>query len=270
MNTPIPLFVGLFAALGLVYWLAQHTSHSIIPCDVDHTWSPVAPFYRHRPGDASGDFELGGAWTSALDPGAAFRLSWISATGELVALRHQAKATMRYNPIGIFGLGNVPTMNRRAEGMKVLAIVSLRDARAAATPALASAPDGLDRLTTALGRPYRPPSGATEFAAVLAAGAAAHRERRHADAGDVERHEHLIAGIPSAAAVVGVTAIAVALIFGSSSIGAAALPALIALGVLVVAGALATTTGNFTFSKILLRRTHRDHDQHRRTSRDDR
>ncbi len=269
MNTPIPLFVGLFAALGLVYRIAQHTSHNIIPCDVDDTWSPVAAFYRHRPGDASGDLELGGTWTSALDPGAAFRLSWISETRELVALRHQAKATMRYNPIGIFGLGNVPTMNRRAEGMKVLAIVSLRDARAAATPALATAPDGLDRVTTALGRPYRPPPDAAEFAAALAAGAVAHRGRRPADAEDAERHEHLVTAIPSVAAVVGVIAIAAGLLFGSSSIGAAAVPALIALGVLVVAGALATTTGNFTFSKVLLRRTHRDHDEHRRTSRGD-
>jgi hypothetical protein len=270
MNTPIPLFVGLFAALGLVYWIAQHTSHNITPSDVDDTWSPVSTFYRHRPGDASGDFELGGAWTSALDPGATFRLSWISETGELVALRHQAKATMQYNPIGIFGLGNVPTMNRRAEGMKVLARVSLRDARAAATPAVASAPDGLDRLTTALGRPYQPPPGAAEFAAARSAGTARHRGRRPADAEDVERHEHLIAAIPSVAAIVGVTAISAALVFGSSSIGAAALPGLIALGVLVVAGALATTTGNFTFSKILLRRTHRDHDEHRRSGRGDR
>jgi len=38
--------------------------------------------------------------------------------------------------------------------------------------------------------------------------------------------------------------------------------------VLVVAAALATTAGNFTFSKILLRRTHRDHDEQRRNRTD--
>lgn len=186
-----------------------------------------------------------------------------------MALRHQAKAGLHYNPLGIFGLGNVPTMNRRAEGMKVLADATLPEVRAAATPALAATPDGLDRLTAALGRPYRPPVGAADVAAELATGGSArvaHHHTRRPE--DVERHEHLVAAIPSIAAVVGVVAIAVALIFGSSSIGAAAVPALVALGVLVVAAALATTAGNFTFSKILLRRTHRDHDEQRRNRTD--
>jgi hypothetical protein len=259
-STPLPLFAGLFAALGLAWWIGKHTTHGIIPSNVDGTWSPVAEFYRHRGGDPQGDVELGGAWTSALDPGAAIRLSWIAGTGELVAFRHQAKATLRYNPVGIFGLGNVPSMNRHAEGMKVLTRTSLRQVQTFATPALARAPDGLDQLTAALGHPYLPPEGT----AVVPAEPPARPDRAVRSAADAERHERLVSSIPTIASVVGLMVIATAILLGSASIGASAAPVLLALAVVVAAAALATTTGNFAFSKALLRRTHRHHDDHRR------
>ncbi len=150
--------VGLLLVLVAVAvggWLAvRYTPRNIDPVPIDETWSSIGAFYRGRP-DRDTEVDLGDGWNSSLDPGATFELSWISATDELVALRRQR------HPDFVSGAGLVSAvpgrLDRRATGMKVLATADLDRINALQPAQLRAAPDGLDQLTTALGRPYQPP-----------------------------------------------------------------------------------------------------------------
>jgi hypothetical protein len=149
------LFFVVFAGVAVVMWIvASRTPKNIHPVEIDGSWRSIAAFYRGRP-DRSTEVELGNGWRSATDPGAAFEVSWIKATNELVALRHQA------HPDLMMGLGLVSAMpagiNARATGMKVLAVVDLRTLHRVHPYRLELLEDGLDQLTEAIGAPYRPP-----------------------------------------------------------------------------------------------------------------
>lgn len=147
----IAVSLGVIAAM---WWIAAHTPRNIHPADVDRTWQTIGSFYRDRP-DRSSEVELGNQWVSTTDPGAVFQLSWIKATSELVALRHQAHPDLMMGG-GLFSA--VPVgMNDRATGMKVLAIIDLRMLHRQHPHRLEPLGDGLDRLTAALGVPYEPP-----------------------------------------------------------------------------------------------------------------
>jgi hypothetical protein len=150
----VVFFVVLFAVLIGAYFVARATPKNIHPVPVDVTWKSVGEFYRDRP-DRDTEVELGHQWTSEVDPGASFTLSWISETRELVVLRQQA------HPDLAMGGGLVSAMPRgldgRASGMKVLAVVDLPTVHATHPEQLRPLPDGLDRLTARLGRPYDAP-----------------------------------------------------------------------------------------------------------------
>ena len=95
------------------------------------------------------------AGRARLDPGASFELSWISQTRELVVLRRQAHPDMRSGG-GL--IAAIPSgLDKRATGMKVLAVVDLATIQATHPEQMRTSPDGLDRLTARLGRPYAPP-----------------------------------------------------------------------------------------------------------------
>ena len=154
----------MFATVGLLLvlvavagggWLAiKYTPKNIDPVPVDETWSSIGTFYRGRP-DRDTEVDLGDGWSSSHDPGAAFEVSWISDTHELVVLRRQA------HPDFISGAGVVSALpgrlDPRATGMKVLAVTDLDKIRAIHAERLVALPDGLDQLTTALGHPYQSP-----------------------------------------------------------------------------------------------------------------
>jgi hypothetical protein len=150
--------IGLLLVLVAVAaggWLAiKYTPKNIDPVPIDQTWSSIGTFYRGRP-DRDTEVDLGDRWSSSQDPGAAFEVSWISHTRELVVLRHQA------HPDLISGAGVVSAvpgrLDPRATGMKVLAVADLDTIRATHPERLVATPDGLDQLTTALGHPYQPP-----------------------------------------------------------------------------------------------------------------
>ncbi len=156
--TAMLAIVGLLLVLVAVAgggWLAiKYTPKNIDPVPVDETWSSIATFYRGRP-DRDTEVDLGDGWSSSQDPGAAFEVSWISHTHELVVLRRQA------HPDFISGAGLVSAipgrLDPRATGMKALAIADLDQIRAIHPERLVATPDGLDQLTTALGHPYQPP-----------------------------------------------------------------------------------------------------------------
>jgi hypothetical protein len=149
------LFLGALTGVLAVMWVvSSRTPKNIHPVEIDETWRSVAAFYRGRP-DRSTELDLGNGWCSAKDPGAAFELSWIKATNELVALRHQA------HPDLLMGGGLIAAvpigLDEHATGMKVLAIVDLRTLHGVHPHRLEARADGLDELTAALGVPYRPP-----------------------------------------------------------------------------------------------------------------
>jgi hypothetical protein len=147
-------FAGLFAAVGVAWVIADHTPKNIDPVPIDASWWSIGAFYRGRP-DRDSEVELGDRWSSVVDPGASFELSWISATRELVALRQQAHPNLRTTG-GLFSA--LPTgLDKRATGMKVLARVDLAEVRALHPEALRGQPDGLDQLTAGLGCPYDAP-----------------------------------------------------------------------------------------------------------------
>jgi hypothetical protein len=136
-------------------WLAvRYTPRNIDPVPVDHTWASIGDFYRGRP-DRDTEVDLGDGWSSAVDPGAAFEVSWIDATHELIVLRRQAHPDM------VGGAGVISAtpggLDPRATGMKVLAVVDLTAVRDAHPEQLMRAPDGLDQLTARLGHPYQAP-----------------------------------------------------------------------------------------------------------------
>jgi hypothetical protein len=148
-------FAGMGAVTAVMCVVAVRTPKNVHPVDVDRTWQSIAAFYRGRP-ERVNEVDLGNRWVSVTDPGAVFELSWVKQTRELVALRHQA------HPDLMMGGGIVsalPTgMGRsRATGVKVLAVVDLRELHATHPHLLEPMPDGLDRLTAALGCPYWPP-----------------------------------------------------------------------------------------------------------------
>jgi hypothetical protein len=149
------IFFGLlFGALIGAYFVARATPKNIDPVPVDGSWSSIAEFYRSRP-ERDSEVDLGAGWSSAVDEGATFDLSWISQTRELVVLRHQAHPDLGS------GMGLVSAIPRgldsRATGMKVLAVVDLPTVQATHPEQMRPSADGLDRLTARLGRPYAPP-----------------------------------------------------------------------------------------------------------------
>jgi hypothetical protein len=145
------LLIGI--AIGAIY-VGRKTPRNIDPVPIDATWSSIGDFYRGRP-DRDSEVELGRGWTSALDPGASFELSWISATSELVALRQQALPGFTSGG----GIVNaVPSgLDPRATGMKVLGVADLDTIRAATPEQLRETSGGLDELTAKLGFAYAPP-----------------------------------------------------------------------------------------------------------------
>jgi hypothetical protein len=169
--------VGLALVLVAMAIVAVKTPRATIPVDTDGTWRSIAAFYRGRP-DRAAEVELGNRWTSERDPGAAFAISWIGETGELVALR-RAEHPLFLGGGGIFAAVPTPLGNKAKTGMKVLGIVDLAHLRSLRPHELELQPDGLDQLTAALGCPYvapRPgraePGGATTATgATLATGA---------------------------------------------------------------------------------------------------
>jgi hypothetical protein len=150
-------FVVLFAAVIGAYFIARATPKNVEPRPIDASWSSIADFYRNRP-ERDAEVDLGDGWSSAVDPGASFELSWISQTSELVVLRRQAHADFASGG-GL--ISAVPRgLDPRATGMKVLAVVDLATVQATHPDQMRAAPDGLDRLTARLGRPYGPPGSA--------------------------------------------------------------------------------------------------------------
>lgn len=155
------LLVVAVAGVGVV---AALTPKNTQPAPIDDTWTSIAAFYRNRPA-RDAEVELGIGWRSSVDPGAAFELSWIKQTRELVVLRHQAHPDM----VAAFGLlaPMAAGLDKRATGMKVLAVVDHDALQATRPERLLPRPDGLDRLTSLLGRPYCPPHAADEHWAGL-------------------------------------------------------------------------------------------------------
>ncbi len=149
------LFVVICVVLiAAMFWVAAHTPRNVHPVEIDSTWQSIKAFYRDRP-DRSSEVDLGNQWVSVYDPGAMFELSWIKATRELVALRHQAHPDLRMGG-GVFSA--IPKrMDERATGMKVLAVVDLRELHQQHPHRLERLADGLDQLTAGLGAPYDPP-----------------------------------------------------------------------------------------------------------------
>jgi hypothetical protein len=156
--------IGLLLVLVVIcvagWFVVKATPKNIDPAPIDRSWSSIGDFYQGRP-DRETEVEFGDGWSSTVDPGAAFEVSWISATRELVVLRRQA------HPDFVSGGGLVAAMPRgldpRATGMKVLAVVDLNAVRATQPEQLVGAPDGLDRLTRALGQPYVAPHPADDY-----------------------------------------------------------------------------------------------------------
>jgi hypothetical protein len=147
-------FVVLFAAVIGAYFVARATPKNVEPMPIDGSWSAIGDFYRERP-DRDAEVDLGDGWSSAVDEGATFELSWISQTRELVVLRRQAHADFASGG-GL--IAAVPRgLDPRATGMKVLAVVDLATVQATHPEQMRPTADGLDRLTTRLGRPYEPP-----------------------------------------------------------------------------------------------------------------
>lgn len=150
-------FLVLFAVLVGAYFVARATPKNVEPLPVDDSWASIAAFYRDRP-DRDTEVELGQGWSSQVDPGATFTLSWISETRELVVLRRQAHGDF------VSGGGLISAVPRpldpRATGMKVLAVVDLPTVQATHPEQLRPSSDGLDRLTARLGRPYQAPLAA--------------------------------------------------------------------------------------------------------------
>lgn len=153
-----PGLIAFFVVVGIVLvgagFVARATPKNIHPVPIDATWSTIGAFYRDRP-ERDREVDLGDGWRSVTDPGAAFALSWIMETEELVALRRQA------HPDFASGLGIVASMpsglDKRATGMKVLAVIELGELLDARPERYRSAADGLDAFTAALGAPYQAP-----------------------------------------------------------------------------------------------------------------
>jgi hypothetical protein len=151
------VFAGVLVGvlIGARYVMRDAKAKPIDPPAIDASWSSIEQFYAHRP-DRTDETEFGHGWTSELDPGASFDLSWISKTSELVALRQQAVPGFRR-----FGTGHGTEaefhVDDRATGMKVLAVVDEIYVRACHPEDLRAQPDGLDQLTAKLGCPYVPP-----------------------------------------------------------------------------------------------------------------
>ncbi len=152
------IFFGLlFGAVIGAYFVAKATPKNIEPVPIDESWSSIADFYRNRP-ERDAEVDLGDGWSSAVDQGASFELSWISETRELIVLRRQAHPDLRSGG-GL--ISAIPKgLDQRATGMKVLAVVDLATVQATHPDQMRSSPDGLDRLTARLGRPYEPPQAA--------------------------------------------------------------------------------------------------------------
>jgi len=156
--------IGLLLVLVAIcvggWFVVKATPKNVDPVPIDGSWSSIAVFYRGRP-DRDSEVDLGDGWSSSTDPGAAFEVSWISATRELIVLRRQA------HPDFVSGAGIVAAMpgglDPRATGMKVLAVVDLATVQAAHPEQLVHAPDGLDQLTRAIGQPYVPPHPADQY-----------------------------------------------------------------------------------------------------------
>jgi hypothetical protein len=119
-------------------------------------WSPprarpdlVTPSHFDRVRGPAPEVDLGRGWRSTDDPGAAWHLWWMPATGELVGLRTSALPP----PPGPFYLGPVGPANpldavgvHKYTGMKVLGHLGDRPPRALVED-LRDRPDGLDLLT---------------------------------------------------------------------------------------------------------------------------
>jgi hypothetical protein len=148
---------GLALVVGAMGIVAARTVRPTVPVDVDRSWQSVGEFYRDRP-DRTREVDLGNRWTSAADPGAAFSLSWIRETGELVALRRSEHVPMFYG--GGIVAGMPMGRLRHKSGMKVLGRVDLRELHRLHPHRLERERGGLDRLTGALGCPYVAPEGA--------------------------------------------------------------------------------------------------------------
>ena len=148
------VFFGVLvgATIGVVI-ANRRTPGPVDPTPIDSTWSSIEAFYANRP-DRGDEVELGDRWTSAVDPGASFTLSWLSKTSELVALRQQAQPGER--PEGRWPA--VWDLDDRATGMKVLAVVDEVWVRECHPEDLRPLPDGLDQLTAKLGFPYEAPT----------------------------------------------------------------------------------------------------------------
>lgn len=162
MLTPVEtatFWILLVVAVAGVAVVAALTPRNTQPTPIDDTWTSINAFYRNRPA-RDAEVELGTGWRSAADPGAAFELSWIKQSRELVVLRHQAHPDM----VGAFGLlAPMPGgLDKRATGMKVLAVVDFEALQSTRPDRLHPRPDGLDRLTSLLGRPYRAPHDADD------------------------------------------------------------------------------------------------------------
>jgi hypothetical protein len=153
---------GLALVVAVMAIVAAKTVRPTIPVDIDDTWLTVGAFYRDRP-DRTREVDLGNRWTSDTDPGAAFSLSWIRDTSELVALRRSEHVPMFYGG-GIVAAMPMARLQRKT-GVKVLGRVDLRELHRLHPHRLEREPGGLDRLTGALGCPYFAPDGADALVA---------------------------------------------------------------------------------------------------------
>jgi len=150
------LFLAVLGGITAAMWVvANHTPKNIHPVDIDETWQSIREFYKDRP-DRTSEVDLGNQWVSMSDPGAAFEVSWIKATGELVALRHQAHPDLAMGA-GVISAVPIGMGHTQATGMKVLASVDLRQLHRLHPHQLERLADGLDQLTSYLGQPYEPP-----------------------------------------------------------------------------------------------------------------
>lgn len=140
-------------AMGVV---AARTPRQLVPVDADRSWAHIGDFFERWP-ERGSEVDLGRDWRSEVDLGAAFTLSWFGQTRELVALRYPAEPTRIAFRGGVVAPMGTPWGISCKTGLKVLATVDLAELRELPLEELRASSDGLDRLTAAIGAPYRPP-----------------------------------------------------------------------------------------------------------------
>jgi hypothetical protein len=134
-------------------------------------WTPpeprpdiVTPEHFVKMRGAESEVDLGRGWRSTDDPGAAWHLWWMPATGAIVGLRTSALPP----PPGLWYTGSLGARSlldvrgvHKFTGMKQLGLSEARPSRAWCED-LRGRPDGLDELTGGTGheRPSSPPSEA--------------------------------------------------------------------------------------------------------------